>query len=121
MGLPNALSWVMTIIVYEAKVAAVTGTTRVYLSPHLALLPDDDPLVVFVAVMATYAVRVRRGSAPGPYTDARAALFARLVLMDDATFKELDELEIGDVLVAGHFGVPVEQVAEKRADLHQFG
>ena len=37
--------------------------------------------------------------------------------MDDDEFQELDANGFEDRLIAGHFGVPVEQVEEKRHDL----
>ncbi len=111
----------MTLIVYANEVWAVAGASRVYLAPQAVLLPPYSPLAVFVMCMASYAVRVHQGSAPGPYTDRRAELFARLVLMDDDEFSRLDALDIGDRTLAGHFVVPVEQVAEKRADIEELG
>ena len=37
-------------------------------------------------------------------------------LMDDDQFRMLDANELSDDLIAGHFGVPVEQVEAKRRD-----
>ena len=107
----------VTAVEYRGAVAGVVGSTRFYLSPDLALLDESDPLVVFVSVMAAYALRVREGSAPGPYTEERAEQFARLVLMDDEEFRMLDANRLENRLIAGHFGVPVEQVEDKRRDL----
>lgn len=111
----------MTLIVFGDQVWAVAGASRVYLAPQATLLAPYSPLSTFVLCMASYAVRVHQGLAPGPYTDRRAELFARLVLMDDDEFKRLDALDIGDRTLAGHFVVPVEQVAEKRADIDELG
>jgi len=72
---------------------------------------------VVVAYMAAYALRVRDGSAPGPYTHERAERFARLAMIDDDRFQMLDANELPDYLIAGHFAVPVEQVEAKRQDL----
>ena len=47
-------------------------------------------------------------------TDWRAAHFARCALMADVEFDAVADAE--DYLVAGHFDVPIEQVAEKRED-----
>ena len=72
--------------------------------------------VRFVFGMAAYVLAIRAGSAPGPYTSARAERFARLMLIDDEEFRFLEERRIRDYLIAGHFGVPIEQVREKRLD-----
>ena len=107
----------MSLIVYRGEIVAVPGASRVHLSPQLEALDADDPLVRFVSLMVAYFLAVREGRAPGPYTDERAERFARLVLMDDDEFRSLDGNRFEDGLIAGHFGVPAEQVEEKRQDL----
>jgi hypothetical protein len=67
--------------------------------------------------MAAFAERVRRGEVSGPYTDARAELYARCALIDDDEFARRDSADVADESLADHFGVPVEQIAAKRADL----
>ncbi len=107
----------VTLISYGGEIVASAGARRLYLAPRIAALDDTHPLVSFVAFMTAYAMKVRDGSAPGPYTNERAERFARLALMDDEEFRMLDANELGDAVIAGHFGVPVEQVAAKRTDL----
>jgi hypothetical protein len=107
----------MTLISYRGEIVAAAGGTRFYFSPRLQELDTDDPLVRFVAVMIAFAFAVAEGTAPGPYTDERAERFARLLLIDDAEFRAFDAERFDDVLIAGHFGVPVEQVDEMRHDL----
>lgn len=107
----------VTLITYDGEIVASVGATRVYLAPPIEALENGDPLLRFVSLMAGYALEVRHGSAPGPYTDARAELFTRLALIDDDQFEMLDANGISDELLAGHFGVPVEQVERKRQDL----
>lgn len=107
----------VTLISYRGEIVAAAGARRFYFAPQIAALDDADPLVSFVSLMAAYALRVHDGTAPGPYTDDRAERFARLALMDDDEFRMLDANEVDDVLIAGHFDVPVEQVEAKRADL----
>ena len=107
----------VTMVMYRGEIAAMVGGRRFYLAPQFDHLDLDDPLVVFVSFMASYALAVKDGSAPGPYTDERAERFARLVLIDDDEFREFDANRFEDRLIAGHFGVPVEQVEEKRHDL----
>jgi hypothetical protein len=107
----------VTLIVYEGEVVASVGARRVCLAPQVDKLDDGEPLLRFVCSMAAYALAARDGSAPGPYTHARAELFARLALIDDDQFEMLDANGLPEELLAGHFGVPLEQVARKRQDL----
>ena len=107
----------VTLIVYEGEIVASVGATRVYFVPPLDTLDRGDPLLRFVSLMAAFAAEVRRGSASGPYTHARAELFARLALIEDDRFEMLDANGLNDDLLAGHFGVPVEQIERKRQDL----
>ena len=107
----------VTMIVYRDQVAATAGSSQVFLAPHIADQADDAPERAFVSMMAVYAMRVREGSAPGPYSHERAALFARLVLMDDDEFRMLAANGLDDRLIAGHFGVPPSEVLAKREDL----
>ncbi len=109
----------VTLISYRGEVVASAGARRVYLAPRLAALDDTDPLVSFVVFMTAYAMKVLDGTAPGPYTNERAERFARLALIDDEEFRMLDANEFDDAVIAGHFGVPVEQVAAKRADVER--
>ena len=107
----------MDLVVYRGEVLAIVGTDEVCLSRRLEARERHDPLVRFVYGMAAYVLAIRAGSAPGPYTSRRAERFARLMLIDDEEFRFLEERRIRDYLIAGHFGVPIEQVREKRLDL----
>ena len=107
----------VTLISYRGEIVASAGARRLHFAPRIAALGEGHPLGSFVAFMGAYALRVRDGSAPGPYTHERAERFARLALMDDDQFRMLDANELPDELIAGHFGVPVEQVEAKRRDL----
>ncbi len=109
----------VTLIVYQGEIVATAGGRRFYLAPQVQAMDSVDPLVGFVSLMAAFALRVRDGSAPGPYTDDRAERFARLALMEDGEFRMLDANRLDDALLAGHFGVPVEQVEAKRRDLER--
>ena len=107
----------VTLIVYRGEIVASAGARRFYLAPRVAELGADEPLRRFVSMMAAFALRVRDGSSPGPYTDERAERFARLALIDDDEFRMLDANQLEDLVLAGHFDVPVEQVDAKRLDL----
>ena len=109
----------VTLIVYEGEVVASVGGSRAYLAPQVDALESGDPLLRFVSLMAAYALEVRHGSVPGPYTHACAELFARLALIDDDQFEMLDANGMSNELLAGHFGVPVGQIEHKRQDLRQ--
>jgi hypothetical protein len=107
----------VNLILYNDAIVAVAGATRFHLTPAVEQLDERDPLRVFVSFMAMYALRIREGAEAGPYDNARAERFARLALMDDAEFKTMVDQRLDDRLVAGHFGVPIEQVERKRVDL----
>ena len=107
----------VTLIVYRGEIVASAGARRSYLAPQIARLDAGEPLRQFVSLMAAFALLVRDGSNEGPYTDEAAERFARLALIDDEQFRVLDANGLEDEVIAGHFDVPVEQVAEKRADL----
>ena len=107
----------VTLITYRGEIVATAGASRFHLSPRITALDADDPLAVFVSMMAAYALRVRDGSAPGPYTDERAERFARLALIEDDEFRMLEANQLEDRVLAGHFDVPVEQIEAKRQDL----
>jgi hypothetical protein len=109
------------LIVYEGEIVATVGARRIYLAGAARELDDADPRLFFVSLMGAYALHLRDEPGLGPYTDERAERFARCVLIDDGEFRMLDANELDDRLLAGHFGVPVEQVAKKRDDLQRFG
>lgn len=108
------------LIVYKGEIVATAGARRIYLTGRVRTLDDADPLVFFVSLMGAYALQLREMPDLGPYTHERAERFARCVLVDDDEFRMLDANRLGDELLAGHFGVPVEQVEKKREDLRAF-
>jgi hypothetical protein len=106
---------------YNGEIVATVGARRVYLTGSVLEVEDADPLVLFVSLMGAYALHLRQEPEFGPYSDESAERFARCVLIDDAEFRMLDANGFDDELVAGHFDVPVEQVAKKRDDIERFG
>jgi hypothetical protein len=107
----------MTVMLrYRGEVLGFAGATRFYLVPHIERLPGDHPLVRMACLMALFACQIREGSVGGPYTDERAELYARCALIPDDEFAELERGNWGDATLADHFGVPVEQICEKRLD-----
>jgi hypothetical protein len=109
------------LVSYDGEIVATVGARRFYLAGAMRELDDDDARVLFVCFMATYALQLRDEPDLGPYTDERAERFARCLLMDDDEFVMLDANGLGDRLLAGHFGVPFEQVDKKRDDIRLFG
>jgi hypothetical protein len=107
----------MRLVSYGGAVVALAGATRYYLAPQVAARDAGDPLVAFAALMCAYAEGVRSRRLAGPYTDERAEMFARAVLIDDDEFRHLDANGYDDLLLAGHFQVPTEQIPAKRCDL----
>jgi len=103
------------LVTYQGHPAAIVTPTRVHIAPPFEDLPVGDPALRFVAFMALYARDVQTGEQPGPYTDRHAELFARCALIDPAElWTHSDE---ADDELAAHFGVPVEQIALRRAEL----
>lgn len=105
----------MTLIHYNGQIAAVLGATGFHLAPHLEDRPVGDPECCVVAFMAAYALDVKCGRLPGPYTDEKAALYARTALIDDAAFRA--RAARSDRELARHFNVPDQEIARKRADI----
>ncbi len=108
----------MTVMLrYRGELLGFAAATRFYLIPQVEQLPDDHPLVRMATLMALFAKQIRDGEVEGPYTDARAELYCRCALIPDEEFAEVDTGDFTDEVLAGHFGVPTEQVALKREDV----
>ncbi len=97
------------------QVVGTVGATRVWLAPAIDDLPRGHPLRRFVAAMCMYAHDVRHGLVPGPYTDRRAEIYARCLLLPDSAVVAAATLT--DVELADRFEVPLEQARAKRAEL----
>lgn len=105
----------MLIITYERRPAAIVVRNRAYLLPSTAVLEVDHPRRRWVTCMAFFARDVASGKLEGPYSTRRAEHFARCVLMPEDEFVAL--VRYPGVVLAQYFNVPIEQIAEKRADL----
>jgi len=103
------------LISYNCAPAAVAGATRVWLAPAIDDLPRGHPLRRFVAAMCLYAHDVPGGLVPGPYSDQRAELYARCLLLPDQAVTAATTLT--DAELAERFGVPLEQARAKRGEL----
>jgi hypothetical protein len=108
----------MTLITYRGRAVALAGRERFYLAPHIAQRRDADPLKTFVCYLAAYAHDVMTGQLPGEprcYLPARAERYARECLLPPRAFRA--RAERSDRELAERFGVPLEQIAARRADL----
>lgn len=73
-------------ISYQDRAVALAARRRVWLATHIEALPDGHPTKRVVAFMALFARDVLCGELPGPYTDERALIFARLGFVDPDTY-----------------------------------
>jgi len=90
-----------------------------WLAPAIDDLPRGHPLRRFVVAMCMYAHDVRRGLVPGPYTDQRAELYARCLLLPDRAAAA--GADLSDKQLAEAWGMPLEQVRAKRCELGAAG
>lgn len=108
----------MTLITYRGRIAAAAGPDRFILAPHVAQRPDGDPVKRFVCFLALYARDVLRGELPDEprhYVPARAERYARACLLPQRDFPA--RRYFTDHELAELFGVPVEQITARRAEL----
>ena len=105
----------MQLISYNGAAVAVAGATRVWLAPAIDDLPGGHRLRRFVAAMCLYAHDLHHALVPGPYTDQRAELYARCLLLPDRAVAAAAGLT--DDELAERFEVPLEQVRAKRREL----
>ena len=108
----------MTLITYRGRAAAMAGRERFTLAPHIAQRPDGDPLKRFVCFLALYARDVLRRELPGEpphYLPARPERYARACLLPEREVRA--RAHRPDHELAEVFGVPLEQVTTRRAEL----
>jgi hypothetical protein len=105
----------MRAIFYRGDLAAIAASERVFLSPRIASLRPEEPLRRFVTVLCLYSRDIDTGALRGPFEQSEAELYARSFLVADEEFSEFAHEE--DRLLEQRFGLPVEQVRARRADL----
>ena len=103
------------LIRFAGRVSAVAAPGGIQLLPHIDALEEDHPSRRWVFCLCLFALDVIEERLHGSYSDTRAALFARQVLMPDDEFRSLAGYD--DATLAECFNVPLEQIAEKRIDL----
>jgi hypothetical protein len=108
----------MTLITYRRRAVAIASPERFYLAPHIAQRPNGDPLKRFVCFIALHARDVLTGQLPGEphhYLPHRGERYAREALIPPHEFAALAHRP--DHELAEHIGVPLEQIAHRRADI----
>lgn len=103
----------MYVITFEGQAAAHVTAADISVADWVQDL-GDYVVGRWMVCLAVFAQSVADGRACGPFTDWRAEHFARCALMPDDEFDQVADFE--DYLIAGHFDVPVQQVAAKRED-----
>jgi hypothetical protein len=100
---------------HHGQMVAIATTDGGVLLERMLVLEPDHPYRRFAQAMLLYGAAVLAGEVDERYTDARAELFARTLLIPDEEFDagHLDH----DYRLAQRFNVPLEQVALKRNDL----
>ena len=61
-----------TLVRLDGEIVATVGATRIHLAPAIQALPDGDPKLRLVVLMAAYALEVAHGTVAGPYSDGAA-------------------------------------------------
>jgi hypothetical protein len=108
----------MPLITYQGQPVAMAGPRRAFIVPIIANRPDHDPLRQFVCHLILYAREARAGrlaGEPNRYLPDRAERYVRALLIPAALFHHVRELP--DHQLAESFGVPIEQIAERRGEL----
>src|SRR3954451_18990598 len=108
----------MTLITYRGRLVAMAGRERFDLAAHIDARPDGDPLKTFVCFLVLYARDVLCGRLPGEprrYLPMRAERYARECLIPARGFRA--RAGHADAELARQFAVPLEQIAQRRAEL----
>lgn len=105
----------MHVVTYRDRPAAYIADGSARLAPSIEALELDHPIRRWATCLGYFALSVDDGSIPGEYTAGRAGHFARCALIPQDSFLALDDHD--DAILAEHFGVPLEQIAERRFDM----
>lgn len=102
-------------ISWQGRTVARVTTDEVMLEPSVTVFEIEHPHRRWAMCLGIFGQRVLAGDLVAPYSDERARLFARTVLIPDEIFCDL--VEHPDAWVAEYFNVPLHEVAEKREDI----
>ncbi len=108
------LEHMLTVIYRGRPIVHITGG-HAHLTAAIAALEGDHPMRRWAMCLGYFALSVSDGTIRNAYTHARAEHFARCALIPEATFLAVQAY--GDAVLAEHFGVPLEQIDERRRDL----
>jgi hypothetical protein len=98
-------------ITYRGRTVAACTPQRVFFSDDLEAREEHDPLKRFVCEMCLYAGEVLNGHAPGPYRDADARAYARVMLIPGELLEHPGPAATLDAdRAALEPGVPVEEL-----------
>jgi hypothetical protein len=100
-------------ISYRGRTVAACTRERYFLSDDLERRPPGDPELVFVTMLCAYAGDVLQGRVEGPYTEADARHYARMVLIPTEL---LERPELDDIHVAAGLGVPIDELRAARVE-----
>jgi hypothetical protein len=103
----------MYVIEYDGRPAAFVDATTAEFADWVCTR-ENYVIGRWVCCESVFVQEVAAGRLAGPYTERRAEHFARVALMPDSEFDLYAHQD--DYLLAGHFDVPIEQIALKRAD-----
>lgn len=106
------------IVVRDARgeLVAIADAKEVWFAPVVEALETDHPRRRFAAMLALVAGVMQTGPDAEPYDAARAAFYARYILIPDTSFVLHAAVE-SDAQLAERFNVPLEEIAAKRADI----
>lgn len=105
----------MLTISWQGRQVARVTADEIILEPSITVLEVEHPNRRWVMCMGIFGQRVLAGDPAAPYSDARARLFARTVLIPDEIICDLAELP--DAWIAEYLNVPLTEIGEKRDDI----
>jgi hypothetical protein len=108
----------MQLIRYQGWPVAHADADEVHFHPALLDLADVEEghaLVRFACALALHVFEVATGLEEGPFDQRRVERFARTLLMPGEEFLAL--AGESDAALAEWFGVPIEQIPLRRAEL----
>lgn len=103
------------LIFWQGRLVARVTTDEVMLEPSITVLEFEHPHRRWAMCLGIFGQRVLSGDIAAPYTESRARLFARTILIPDEIFCDLATLP--DPWIAEHLNVPLPEVREKREDI----
>lgn len=104
------------LISWQGRLVARVTTDEVMLEPSITVLEIEHPHRRWAMCLGIFGQRVLSGDIAAPYTESRARLFARTILIPDEIIWQRCEIA-EDPWIAEHLNVPLPEVREKREDI----